>query len=230
MAIKELIELYDVPPEDDSGTETSTTRVSSTPAQSWKGKGKAKGTVSTKPLVDSSRSAASSAVTLNSDPMKSGINFYEDQTVSETLHLLESKDSERIYLERGGLFLKHDVQSQNCATVPHTPVPATTIFAYDAAPLHLPDLDSYLSRLPAPSFTPYLTGVRVGKKVTGQGMFPPMDHLAATKRSIADLEHNSKIAPSWRNRNSILGGLVNLALGVTVSVGKLMLILLNNLF
>lgn len=47
-------------------------------------------------------------------------------------------------------------------------------------------------------------------------MFPPMDQLAATKKSLQDLEANNVIAPAWRNRNTIIKGLVDTVLGVTV--------------
>ncbi|KAH8120174.1 hypothetical protein DFH11DRAFT_1558766 [Phellopilus nigrolimitatus] len=102
-------------------------------------------------------------------------------------------------------------------TIPHTPVPATTVFAYDAAPLDLPDLNAFLSRLPAPSFKSFPTGVRTRNEVLGVGMFPPMDHLAATKKSLQDLENNNTIVPAWRNRTSIMSGIVNVVLGITDS-------------
>ena len=51
---------------------------------------------------------------------------------------------------------------------------------------------------------------------TGQGMFPPMDKLAAIGKTLQDLEYNSVVAPGWRDRNTILGGLTNIAIGITV--------------
>ncbi|KAF8922598.1 hypothetical protein CPB85DRAFT_1467779 [Mucidula mucida] len=48
-------------------------------------------------------------------------------------------------------------------------------------------------------------------------MFPPMDKLAASGRSIEDLETNSKIAPPWINRQTILANAVNTVLGFTGS-------------
>lgn len=50
----------------------------------------------------------------------------------------------------------------------------------------------------------------------GAGMFPPMDRLAATGKSIQDLENNNVVLPAWKNRNSIFGALLNVVLGVTV--------------
>ena len=79
----------------------------------------------------------------------------------------------------------------------HRPVPAPTLFGRNAAPLYLPKLDKYLSSLPAPGFTKWK-----GKgKETDVPMFPPMEQLAASKRTIDDLEHNSTIVPGWRDRN-----------------------------
>ncbi|KAI0274852.1 hypothetical protein BC834DRAFT_814779 [Gloeopeniophorella convolvens] len=48
-------------------------------------------------------------------------------------------------------------------------------------------------------------------------MFVPLNHLAATRRSIESLETNYQVKPAWRNRDSILGSLVSIALGVTGS-------------
>lgn len=97
----------------------------------------------------------------------------------------------------------------------HIPIPATTIFARDAAPLYLPHLDDYLATLPAPSFPNFPSK----DKKKGVPMFPPMDHLAATGKSLEDLEDNSQVAPWWRNRTSIFGTLTGWALGLTVSCG-----------
>lgn len=107
---------------------------------------------------------------------------------------------------------------------PHTPIPATTIFARDAAPLYIPHLDEYISTIPAPSFpslpvVSQYSGSGKGKgkeKTTGSGMFPPMDRLAATGKTLDDLEHNSEVAPGWRNRDTIFGILTSAALGLTV--------------
>lgn len=96
----------------------------------------------------------------------------------------------------------------------HHPIPATTVFARSALPLSLPALDRYISRLP-PSALPSLPPRGKGKDKY-YSMFPPMDRLEATGRTIEDLENNSVVASWWNNRNSILSSLVNGALGVTV--------------
>ena len=79
----------------------------------------------------------------------------------------------------------------------HRPVPAPTLFGRNTAPLYLPKLDKYLSSLPAPEFTKW-KGKTKEKDVP---MFLPMEQLAASKRTIDDLEHNSTITPGWRDRN-----------------------------
>ena len=82
------------------------------------------------------------------------------------------------------------------ATV-HRPVAAPTLFGRYTAPLYLPNLDKYLSSLPSPEFTKW-KGKGREKDVP---MFPPMERLAASKLSIDDLEHNSTVTPTWRDRN-----------------------------
>ncbi|KAJ7630901.1 hypothetical protein FB45DRAFT_833713 [Roridomyces roridus] len=91
-------------------------------------------------------------------------------------------------------------------TNPHTPIPATVVFARNAPPLYLPKLDAYLSKITPPSFS--------GKEPT---MFPPMERLAQSGSTIEDLEYNFKIAPWYRNRDTILGSALSLVLGVTGS-------------
>lgn len=97
----------------------------------------------------------------------------------------------------------------------HIPIAASTIFARKAAPLSIPRLDNYIASLSAPSF-PSLEDKRTGK-TTITNMFPPMDRLAASGKTLSDLEHNASVAPFWRNRDSILSSLVSVAVGVTVS-------------
>jgi hypothetical protein len=92
----------------------------------------------------------------------------------------------------------------------HTSVPATAVFARNAAPLYLPKLDSYLSSLPPPAFSVLKGGG------TEPAMFPPMDQLAKSGTTIEDLEANAKRPPAWRDRNTILGSAANLILGLTV--------------
>ncbi len=102
---------------------------------------------------------------------------------------------------------------------PHSPIALSQILARDAAPVSLPQLDEYISSLEMPSF-PECHG-QDGGQGKGKGkapvvaMFPPMERLDGT--TLADLESNAKIAPAWRNRQSIFGSLLNVALGITVS-------------
>jgi hypothetical protein len=94
----------------------------------------------------------------------------------------------------------------------HAPISAPTLFSRHAAPLSLPQLDKYISSLPLPTFS---SSSRT-KADTKTGKFVPLDRLASTGRGIESLETNYKPKPAWRNCNSILGGLVNTVLGVTV--------------
>ena len=96
----------------------------------------------------------------------------------------------------------------------HTPVPAVTVFSRKAAPLFLPKLDNYLAALPPPSF--HLLPSRGTKKHKDVGIFPPMDRLVASGRTLSDLETNSTITPPWRRGQTVLGGLRNLFLGIMV--------------
>ncbi|KAJ7125620.1 hypothetical protein C8R43DRAFT_1029603 [Mycena crocata] len=92
-------------------------------------------------------------------------------------------------------------------TTAHTPIAATTVFARNAPPLALPNLDKYLSKLMPPSFTTAKEPV----------MFPPMEKLAQSGSTIEDLEYNFKPAPWYRNRNTLLGSVMNLIIGTTGS-------------
>ncbi|KAI0936419.1 hypothetical protein AcV5_004565 [Taiwanofungus camphoratus] len=99
----------------------------------------------------------------------------------------------------------------------HTPVPASAVFARKAPPLSLPTLDKYISSLPIVSF-PCVRGEEKGKgKESDVKMFAPMDRLASSGKTLADLEHNSRIAPGWKNRDSIFSALSSIVLGVTGS-------------
>ncbi|KAL0581635.1 hypothetical protein V5O48_000451 [Marasmius crinis-equi] len=93
---------------------------------------------------------------------------------------------------------------------PHKPIPATELFSRKASPLYLPKLDSHLASLPKPTFN--------GTKSTKQaGMFPPMDKLADSGFTIEELEANSRVAPFWRNKQTLMGSAVSLVLGITGS-------------
>jgi hypothetical protein len=97
---------------------------------------------------------------------------------------------------------------------PHTPIPATVVFAPGAPPLFLPKLDERIESLPLTSFLlPVIKG-----KDSERAMFSPMDRLVASKRSIQDLENNSGIIPAWGNRRTILSALVNMMLGLLVCI------------
>ena len=90
----------------------------------------------------------------------------------------------------------------------HSPVPAIVLFARNAAPLYLPQIDDYLAKFTRPPFAP-----QGGKS---SQMFPPMDKLAKFGMSIDDLETNDKILPVWKNRKNILGVILNALLGILV--------------
>lgn len=111
----------------------------------------------------------------------------------------------------------HELLMPNLAELQPTktpdPVPATVIFGTGACPLYLPELDNFLSNLPAKTFPPYASNLQVGNT----NIFPPMDLFMAAGKSLKDLENNNVVPPTWRNRNSIFGALVNIVLGITVS-------------
>ncbi|KAG7450562.1 uncharacterized protein BT62DRAFT_884109 [Guyanagaster necrorhizus] len=111
-------------------------------------------------------------------------------------------------IEKTSLIQRHNTKK---VTGPHMPVPVTTFFARKAAPLHLPRLDKYLSSLPLPDF------LQDDSKWDKKSMFPPMDRLALTGCSLDDLETNSKVPASWKDRKTILGSAVGIVLGVTGS-------------
>lgn len=95
---------------------------------------------------------------------------------------------------------------------PHTPIPLTTVFSRKAPALYLPRLDNYISSLPIPSYV----ASEQTKRTPTPNMFPPMQALANTKKTLVDLEHNATIPPSWRNCSGIFSTLLNLTIGITV--------------
>ena len=97
-------------------------------------------------------------------------------------------------------------------TADHAPISAPTIFSRHAAPLSLPRLDKYISSLPIPEFS----SASRTKADAKQKKFMPLDRLEMTGRSLESLETNYQRKPAWRNSKSILSGLVNVVLGVTV--------------
>ena len=98
------------------------------------------------------------------------------------------------------------------SSVPHVPIAAKTVFSRGSAPLSLPSLDNYLSSFPAPTFSSFPSH---GKQ-SEETLFPPMDILAATGRTIEELEKNSVIRSWWRDRGSISSSLVNAMIGIMV--------------
>lgn len=93
----------------------------------------------------------------------------------------------------------------------HSSVPAAVVFGRFSAPLFIPKLDRYLASLPIPEFSTNRKGTE-----TDVTMFPPMDRLAAEKKSLDELEHNSSPTPAWRSRNTWFGLAVSWVLGITV--------------
>ncbi|KAH9936996.1 uncharacterized protein B0H18DRAFT_925256 [Fomitopsis serialis] len=98
---------------------------------------------------------------------------------------------------------------------PNTPIPLATVFSRKAPALYLPKLDDYIASLPAPSYVA-IEQSKKGKAPT-MAMFPPMQALADTKKTLADLEHNATVAPGWRNCDSIFSTLLSLTIGITGS-------------
>lgn len=96
----------------------------------------------------------------------------------------------------------------------HTPVPITTVLARTAVPLSLPKLDGYIASLDPPTLPPVTPSGRHKKKDIR--MFPPMERLAATKKSLLDLETNTEDPPWWRDRSSIFSSLISMVLGIMV--------------
>ncbi|KAI0348576.1 hypothetical protein BDW22DRAFT_1319309 [Trametopsis cervina] len=115
--------------------------------------------------------------------------------------------------------LSKSISTETYVQVPsltsHQPVAASVVFSRGAAALSFPELDRYLSNIPAPSF-PIFTKLYANKD-RPPAMFPPMQFLAASGQSLEDLEHNAQIPHWWQNRNKIFGFLVSTALSVTGS-------------
>ncbi|KAF8523077.1 hypothetical protein BU17DRAFT_75023 [Hysterangium stoloniferum] len=97
-----------------------------------------------------------------------------------------------------------------------TLITAKTVFSCGAPPLLLPALDNYLSAYPAPNFPPFTTKATSSSKDKGanSALFPPMDLLAASGRTVEELETNSVVPHWWENRGSVSSSLVNLLTGV----------------
>ncbi|QRW03458.1 hypothetical protein RhiLY_02457 [Ceratobasidium sp. AG-Ba] len=87
----------------------------------------------------------------------------------------------------------------------HTPLPVTKLFARNAAPLYLPELDELLEKRPRAEFT-YPRRSKPGDPE----LFPPMNLLGG--RRLKDLVYNAEPTPVWRDWNAIGSTLVNWAL------------------
>ncbi len=156
---------------------------------------------SNKDSKNSDTHAHQSRNTLSSAPKHKSDQYPPMDSDSDTLVFAPSSE------EKSSLIQRHDAKQ---IPAPHTPVAVTDLFARKAAPLHLPRLDKYLSSLPPPDF------LQDDSKWDKTSMFPPMDRLALTGSSLDDLETNSKVPASWRDRKTILGSAVGIVLGVTV--------------
>lgn len=88
------------------------------------------------------------------------------------------------------------------------PVPVTTVFARNSAPLYLPQLDKYLEGYSSPPFA--------GGKPTQ--MFPLVDKLVKSGMTLDDLESNDILSPVWRYRKNILGVILSATVGILVTI------------
>lgn len=116
----------------------------------------------------------------------------------------------------------HSFQLQSASATPllhasasHQPVSASVVFARGAAPLFFPELDRRLAGIAAPVFPTFTKYNHAGRSKLST-MFPPMQLLASSGRSLEDLEHNSQKTQWWKDRGKIFGFLVSLVLSVTV--------------
>jgi len=132
-----------------------------------------------------------------------------DGSLKQREHLYPPLKSDMVEnASQGTMEIKSPFHSSRRRHRGHQPVPAPVVFSRDALPLKLPKLDKNLASLPVPFLG--------GESTDHGGMFPPLDALAKTGRSLDDLENNSTVAPAWRNRLSILGGSINILIGFLV--------------
>ena len=144
-------------------------------------------------LLDSSCSDAS---TLRSDAPTTKLVKQSVDSLTTSVTAVSSVVDDDATL--GGSYSAHLLPTpKDSSAAVHRPIPAPTLFGRNAVPLYLPKLDKCLSSLPAPEFTKW-KGKGKEKDVP---MFPPMEQLAMSKRTIDDLEHNSTVTPAWRDRN-----------------------------
>ena len=103
-------------------------------------------------------------------------------------------------------------------TISHVPVAAKTVFSRHSALLSLPALDQYLSSLPPPTFSSFPSDSSSSNgKQSERTLFPPMELLTASGRTIEELEKNSVVLPVWRNRGTIFNTLAYMAVGAMVN-------------
>lgn len=86
-----------------------------------------------------------------------------------------------------------------------SPVGATTLFSRDAAPLSVPELDSYIESLPEVVFSGPSNDDRGknGASAWESSKFPPFELL--TNRTLIDLKNNRPEPPIWKDRNALFG-------------------------
>lgn len=118
----------------------------------------------------------------------------------------ENEEDQLLPRSRAGPPTSADADKFSTADESHLPVPAIVLFARNAAPLYLPQIDDYLAKFPRPPFAP-----QDGK---GSQMFPPMDKLTKSGMSLDDLETNDKILPGWKDRKNVLGAILSALLGI----------------
>ena len=138
--------------------------------------------------------------------LTSGRTNLSSTIITPTYATLHDKDeSERL--------ITHVSPSSSNTSDAHSsfmPVPVTTIFARNSAPLYLPRLDKYLEEYSSPPFAP-----RGGKPTQ---MFPLVDKLIKSGMTLDDLESNDILAPVWRYRKNILGVILSTTVGILVTI------------
>ncbi|KAG8948531.1 hypothetical protein FRC04_009741 [Tulasnella sp. 424] len=95
-----------------------------------------------------------------------------------------------------------------------SPVGATTLFSSDAAPLSVPELDSYIESLPKVVFSGPSNDDqgKNGASAWESSKFPPFELLA--NRTLVDLKNNRPEPPIWKDRNALFGMVTGWVLGL----------------
>ena len=91
------------------------------------------------------------------------------------------------------------------------------LFTNGAPALHFPELELFLQNCESCKFDLTLRKSSLDEHADSrlEGMFPPMDRLAASKRSLFDFESNQRRPSTWTS-SAIFGPFLSLSLGVTV--------------